>query len=248
MKQSDWIGIASSIVIHAALLSGFLFVSAAPATVPVGFVEVEFGPMALGRPVQQAEEEEAAVSPEEFDESDDPPAEAEETEEEGKLVDLPEQEYVNTDPDEVSSPDTEEVGAEQASTAVETVEEGSARARREERSGGEGNGSTGSTTGDQGTGVDEEKSSPYQLEGLENRSLSRDALPRYTEKVNAVIQMRITVDPRGQVIRVIPLRKSNPALESAVMEALRRWRFNALPGNAPKENQNGVVTFRFRLE
>jgi protein TonB len=227
---------------------GFLFVSAAPTSLPAGFVEVEFGPLALGRPVQQSAEQTPAESPEEVVESEEPPAPADETEEEGRLVDLPEQNLVNSDPEEVRSPDSEETGATQASTAVETMEEGSARAQQEAREGGGSRGSTGATTGEEGTGVDETKSSPYQLEGLEDRSLTREVLPLYAEKVNAVIQMRITVDPRGQVVRIIPLRKSNPTLERAVMEALRRWRFNALAANVPLENQTGVVTFRFRLE
>jgi protein TonB len=76
----------------------------------------------------------------------------------------------------------------------------------------------------------------------------RAPLPRYAEKVNAVIRVRVTVDPQGRIVRRLPLMKGNPALEQAVMEALARWRFNALPPDAPQENQTGTITFAFRLE
>jgi protein TonB len=72
-------------------------------------------------------------------------------------------------------------------------------------------------------------------------------LPQYTEQVNAVIRVRITVAPSGRVTRRIPLIKGNPGLEQAVMNALLNWRFNPLPPNAPQEEQTGVVTFRFQL-
>ncbi|MEM1096527.1 MAG: TonB family protein, partial [Bacteroidota bacterium] len=66
--------------------------------------------------------------------------------------------------------------------------------------------------------------------------------------VNAVISFIIEVNPRGEIVRKIPARKGDPALERAVLQVLDRWRFNALPANAPQVNQRGTVTFRFRLE
>lgn len=92
------------------------------------------------------------------------------------------------------------------------------------------------------------RSASYQLEGLEDRILLRELLPNYAEKVNATIQMQIIVDPQGNVRSVTPPRKGNPQLEAAVMQALRRWRFNPLQPNEPQENQFGIVTFRFRLQ
>ena len=37
------------------------------------------------------------------------------------------------------------------------------------------------------------------------------------------------------------------SLEREVLEAVRRWRFNALPGRAPQVDQRGTVTFRFTV-
>ncbi len=248
MRKGDWLGLASSLILHALLLLGFFMISAAPTPLATGFIEVEFGPLSRGRPVQEAVEPETVETPAVDEPEDQPPRPSQDTKPEGKLVQLPKQRTLPPDPETVRSPETENVGAEEATTAANAVVDGNDRAQRDAREGGNAAGTTGATTGDTGSGAEEEKSSPYQLEGLEDRTLLREVLPRYAEKVNAVIQMRISVDTRGQVVRIIPLRKSSPELERAVMEALQRWRFDPLNPNAPQELQSGVVTFRFRLE
>jgi protein TonB len=80
-----------------------------------------------------------------------------------------------------------------------------------------------------------------------NRTPVSTPPPIYAEKVNAVIRIRIVVDPQGHIVQRIPLIKGNARLEEAVMDALQNWRFNPLPPNAPQENQIGQVTFRFTL-
>ena len=87
----------------------------------------------------------------------------------------------------------------------------------------------------------------YQVEGL-NRESVLTSFPRYNDKVNVTIRMRITVNPRGEIIQSIPLIKGNPRLEQSVMVALRNWRFNPLPPNVPQENQTGTIIFQFGLE
>ncbi|MDX1428966.1 MAG: TonB family protein, partial [Rhodothermales bacterium] len=108
-------------------------------------------------------------------------------------------------------------------------------------------GTGGSSNGQEGTGTDERRTAPFQIEGL-NRVPVTTPVPDYSEKVNATIKVRITVDPYGRITQRIPLMKSNPALERSVLETLSEWRFNPLPTNAPQENQVGTITFRFRLE
>jgi len=102
-------------------------------------------------------------------------------------------------------------------------------------------------SGDSRTDTQKEAAPPYKIEGLD-REPERAPLPRYTEKVNARIRVQITVNPQGQIVRRIPLKKGSPKLEAAVMNALKQWRFNALPPGAPQENQTGTITFTFRLE
>jgi protein TonB len=82
---------------------------------------------------------------------------------------------------------------------------------------------------------------------LDRVTLTAPTPPRSVVKENAIIRVRITVGPDGRVVRRIPLIKGNPRLEQAVMDVLERWRFNALPDNAPQKNQTGTITFRFRL-
>ena len=106
---------------------------------------------------------------------------------------------------------------------------------------------SGNASGEQGSGSDEERASPFDIEGLDRTRL-HGPLPQYTEKVNATIEVKITVNPQGRVIGQQIVRKANPSLERSVRKALRQWRFNRLPSGAPQETQTGVVTFRFRLE
>lgn len=244
MNRSDWIGVGSSVLLHGLL--AFLFTTMTMATdepVEFGYVEVEFGPWAEGQPVQQAEEPE----PEAPRSEPQPRPEPEETEvepqeqpstEESSPVELPEQEQI-PDPEQVDSPEEEVIGAEDANDPEEESASGAGDGQPE--------GSSGEDEGEDGSGETEEASAPFEIEGLD-RNMVYSTLPEYREKVNVDIEVRITVNPQGRVVGVVPLIRGNPALERAVHEALQQWRFDRLPPNAPQENQTGTVTFRFRLE
>lgn len=117
----------------------------------------------------------------------------------------------------------------------------------EQQSGAEAGEAAGAATGEEGSSEDEEKASPFDIEGLDRTRLY-GTMPQYTEKVNTTIRVEIIVSPQGQVVGQRLLRKGNPSLERSVMEALRQWRFNRLPSGAPQRNQTGIVTFHFRLE
>jgi len=217
---------------------------------PFGYIEVEFGPVAEGRPVRRATEtrpeapnrtEATRVQPETRP-SAAPPNEA-------KPVDLPDQPQPEEDVETVESPETEVISPEQQNSRAQESEPNPTPEQQEAEpaSGGSSDGSTGAAEGADGPGTEETKSAPYNIEGL-NRRPTHTRLPAYTEKVNATIRVRITVDPSGRIVQRIPLMKANPALEQAVMNALQYWRFNPLPPNAPQTNQTGTITFRFRLE
>ena len=113
--------------------------------------------------------------------------------------------------------------------------------------GGTTDGDTGEPEGDPGPGEDEQKTAPFNIEGL-NRSTVYAPLPRNTESANVSIKVRVTVNPQGRVVRIFPVQKGDPSLERAVRDVLLRWRFNALPSNAPQVAQTGFVTFRFVAE
>lgn len=240
MDRSDWIGLSTTLGVHVALLVIFSLLTAIrPQPQPLGFVEVEFGEFAEGRPVQAAPEptEEAASETTEPQPEPETPQDEPPTEEVTEPVELPEQEEPVDDPESVPPPDEETIPPEPQ------PEEQQASQQEENTSTAE----SGAESGDQGEGATEEKSAPYNIEGLD-RDPVYSPLPQYAEKVDATIRVRITVDPRGRIVQRIPLLKGNPELERAVMDALQRWRFNALPANAPQEPQTGIITFRFRLQ
>ncbi|MFV1981708.1 MAG: energy transducer TonB, partial [Rhodothermia bacterium] len=163
-----------------------------------------------------------------------------------KPVDLPDQTVIPDDP-EIQSPDADEIEPDPVERDSDPTNEAVIAAAPAARPEGQPQGHRGNETGVEGKGADAIKAAPYVLEGIDRVPL-RTQLPQYDEKVNAVIQVRITVDPSGRIVRVLPLRKGNPTLEEAVMQALGRWLFNPLGPGAPRENQTGTITFRFRLE
>jgi len=217
---------------------------------PIGFIEVEFGPISEGRPVQKAmqtrpERSEEKPDPEPVQEAPPkvaPPIEA-------KPVDLPKPPAEVVDEEVIQTPKAETISPEKANNP-EPVKKPEPETKPDPirpLGGGAVDGTTGAEEGDEGAGAEERKTAPFQIEGL-NRVPVYSTVPVYRAQVNALIKVRITVDPQGRIVQRIPLLKGNPELEQAVMEALQRWRFNPLPPNAPQENQTGVVTFRFRLE
>lgn len=238
MDRSDWIGLGTSLGVHVIMLALFaLMTGLRPEPQPLGFVEVEFGEFAEGRPVQstpEPQEESASEAAEPETETEEPPKEPP-TEEETEPVDLPDEEV--DDSESVSPQDEEAIPPEPQQEAQEAPQQEENTSTAE----------SGAESGEAGEGATEEKSAPYNIEGLD-RDPVYAPLPQYAEKVDATIRVRVTVSPRGEIVQRIPLLKGNPTLERAVMETLQRWRFNALPANAPQENQTGTVTFRFRLE
>lgn len=255
MKRNDWIGLGASLALHGLLLLLFTLVSGAT-TEPerFGYVEVDFGPLSQGRPVERALEEEpveeTATEPEPEEPEPEPEPEPTPPPEEAKPVELPDQPEEVIDEEEIETPETEDVSPEEdvASSETETPElEPEPEETIPPPPGGQDEAGTGEEEGGEGEGAEETEAAPFDIEGL-NREPVATPLPRYAEQVNATIRVSITVDPSGRIVRRIPLLKGNPSLEQSVMDVLQRWRFNPLPANAPQENQTGVITFRFRLE
>lgn len=250
MKKNDWIGLTTSVALHALLLFAFTFLTAAkPDQQDLGFIEVELGPFSEGRPVQQARVENPdAAQEQQKEEPEQQKAEAS-APKEAKPVDLPDEPEEIADDDKIVSPETETISPEKKNNPEEVRK----TEPKEESSpvkplgSGTPDGAAGAQSGSEGEGADELKAAPYQIEGL-NRTALFAPLPSYREKVNATIRVRITVDPQGRIIRRIPLIKGSPSLEKAAMDALSRWKFNPLPPNAPQEPQTGTITFHFRLE
>lgn len=250
-RKNDLIGVVTSLVLHALLLLLFGAMSLAPVEPePIGYIEVDFGPLAQGRSVQEAVEEQ----PETPDQPEEPRPEQPRPQaappQEAKPVELPKQTTQVQDPEQVETPESETISPTRQSepTEVQRPEPQPEEPAPRPLGGGARDGTTGAADGDAGEAADERRTAPFQIEGL-NRRPMRAPLPSYADKVNAVIKVRVVVNPQGRVVGVIPDLKGNPALEREIERVLRNeWRFNNLPANAPQENQTGFITFRFRLE
>lgn len=238
MKRNDIYGLGFSILLHLlVLLFLALMQLSAVEPEPLGFLEVEFGPLAEGQPVQQPAQKQPPPEPDAVEEVQE---EVAAQEEEPTPVELPESkddERIQVQEEEPDAPQEEQepedvvkIDAEEVAEAPEVEPD------------------TVGAPVDPGPGEEEERATPFDISGLESRSLIAGPLPDHTDNVSAVIRMRITVDPTGRVTRIIPVMKGSPALEREAQRALQRWRFSALPANAPRADQVGIVTFRFIIE
>jgi len=249
MKRDDWFGIGWSLAAHFVLVVAFSFMSvAASEKPPVGFMEVEFGPLTEASPSKVLPES-RPTTPAPIEEKHPPVPRAQQTDapEVETEVDLPDQPVPN--PEDEVIPEPAETAISPEVKAEETVDT-NPKAEKEDivRPLGSGAIDEGESAEpvETGTGQENVATAPYQIEGL-NRAPVDTPLPVYSAQVNAIIRIRITVGPSGRIIRRVPLLKGNPSLEKAVMDALLRWRFNPLPADAPQTTQTGSVTFRFRL-
>ena len=104
-----------------------------------------------------------------------------------------------------------------------------------------------------GSGTDGEGGGAgYSLQwgqGLVRRKLS-GALPKYPAGVNTGGQVQILalVQPNGTVKSVQPMQKVNARLEEAAMNAIRYWKFEALPATLAQVDQTCTITFQFKLK
>ena len=193
LKKSDWYGLGASVLLHGVLIVLFaLMTIGASEEASFGYMEVEFGPIAEGRPVQRTPEpapaEEAPRQEREQEMEPEPQAALPET---AKPVDLPDQTDEVVDEDVVTTPDTETISPETRSETAD-VEEPEPRPEQETiqpLGGGSPEGTAGQASGEQGLGSDEEKSAPYQIEGL-NRRLVSGPLPAYAEQPTVTLHNR----------------------------------------------------------
>lgn len=268
LDNEDRFALAVTGGLHLVLVVIFLlYTFSIEANVRPSFIEVEFGEFQTGTPAEYAEEqsEEVATQPDpaetEPEEPEPEPTEPVEeqqptTEETVKPVDVPD-EVEEVEEEEVETPDTDKVDPQEETANEEQkevivppkTEEDEVEQEGTETSGDE-QGNTGELDADQGTGNQQEKSAPYELnwEGDVDRDPVVQPLPENTTDEEATITIRFEVKPDGEVGRIVPLKKMNPELEREVMSTLRSWQFSRLPSGVPQQSQWGVITFRFVLE
>ncbi|MDZ7659854.1 energy transducer TonB family protein [Fodinibius sp.] len=254
--------------VHVALVIVFLlYTFSIESNVRPSYIEVEFGEFQTGTPAEYAEQqaEQVATRPNPSETKPDNPEpeepkpveeQQESTEETTKPVDAPDQkEEIEEEP--IETPETDKVDPQEEAETDEPkevtippkTEEDEVQQEGAENSGDE-QGNTGELNADQGTGNEQEKSAPYELnwEGDIERTAMVQPLPDNTTDAEATITIRFEVKPDGSIGRIVPLKKMNPELEREVMKTLSNWRFRKLPAGVPQQSQYGTVTFRFVLE
>lgn len=115
---------------------------------------------------------------------------------------------------------------------------------------GSGPGSGGGTGGGSGGGIGAGQGFAIDWGGTGGRRLLSGRLPKYPEgktDKEMVVLLQFTVLPDGTVENIIPLRKTDEALENAGIAALHTWRFEQLPPGVPQKPQIGKVPFNFKL-
>ncbi|MEM8557401.1 MAG: TonB family protein [Bacteroidota bacterium] len=240
MRPEDRKGLLATLVFHVVLLA-VLFVSTYAVTIPqLGFVEVDFGPIQEARPAQRADVP-IPEPPQPEPQAETTPATA------TQPVDLPET-PPEPAPEVIATPETEQRDPEpQGETATDGREPRPESTDAPEMTGGTPDADTGTTTDQTGDGSADRTTSPFSLEGLDRTPLSAPLPPN--PGARGTVAIRVTVDPSGRVVQALPARRGgDPRLDRAALQALRSWRFDALPTEVPQELQSGIVTFVFRLD
>ncbi|MEO1477558.1 MAG: TonB family protein [Bacteroidota bacterium] len=240
MRPEDRKGLLATVAFHVVLLA-VLFVSTYTVTIPqLGFVEVDFGPIQEARPAQQASVP-TPEPPQPEPQAETTPATA------TQPVDLPET-PPEPDPDVIATPETEQRDPEpQGEAAADEREPRPETPDAPETTGGNPDADAGQTSDQDGTGSADRTTSPFSLEGLDRSPVATPLPPN--PGARGTVAIRVTVDPSGRVVQALPARRGgDPRLDRAALQALRSWRFDALPPDVPQELQSGVVTFVFRLD
>lgn len=268
LHEEDRFALMVTGVVHVVLVIIFLLYTFTIQTnARPSFIEVQFGEFQEGKPAEFAEQENEEVAtrpdpsetePENPDPETPEPAEEQQqtTEETAKPVDAPDQteevqeEEIKTPETDVVDPEQEEASEEQKEVTVPPKTEQDEVQQEGAESSGDVQGNTGDLEADQGTGNEQEKSAPYELqwEGNIERAPMVQPLPSNPTDSEATLTIRFEVKPDGTLGRIVPLKKMNPELEREVMRTLRSWRFSRLPSGVPQQSQWGTITFRFVLE
>lgn len=248
LRKEDRAGLVISIGLHVLVLVALsLLTVSAREEQPMGFLEVEFGPLSEGRPVQQAPvQDEPEPEPEE-EQTEEVETRPVAPPEDVRPVDLPDSELDPPDEEVVDAPEADVIAPEESNTEEERVEEEAQPEQELVQPLGSGSltPDDGQDTGDEGTSNQEEASAPFRIEGL-NRDPVTTPLPMFVSQNSDVrVTVRITVDPLGNVTQALPVRRGDPAQDREVLRVVRGWRFNPLPSNAPQESQQGLITFVF---
>lgn len=244
MKRDDWKGLGTSVVIHALLLFFFAIIAAAPRPQPLGMIEVEFGPVEFAQPAARAETRQPAPTRTEPERRPQPQPPAPQPQpRRTERVDVPVTRDTPAE-DQVQPPRPDPAPPRPESQA--RPQEQTAATADQDRTAGNPEGATGTTSDTGQPGDATARRAPFNIEGL-NRTPQVFPLPG-NPGARGTSVIDICVGPSGNVSSARPGRRTGtPALDNAALQAVRQWRFNALPPAAPQVEQCGRVIFTFTL-
>lgn len=100
-----------------------------------------------------------------------------------------------------------------------------------------------------GRGNSELRSFSIEWFGSEREKITGE-LPSFPDGVNqnGIVKIKFYVKPDGTVGRMIPVLKADIKFEQVSLNVLKKWRFVKLDSEAPQEDQQGVITFIFKLK
>ena len=156
MKRNDAVALTTSLVVHVLVL---LFLSmttiGAKKYDPIGYIEVDFGPLAEGRPVQKSIENDADNAKDLAETVEEQTPQQQTAPDEARPVDLPDEVDTQVE-EEISTPEVEEISPEVQTTPRKADDP---EPQREvipatPRRGGSTGGTTGSESGTDGAGTD----------------------------------------------------------------------------------------------
>lgn len=105
------------------------------------------------------------------------------------------------------------------------------------------------TPGQKGGDIQFEKPYVISWQGVD-RGEPSGKLPEYPEGINieGKINIKITVLPNGTMGDLLITKKLDATLETAVLNAMKSWRFRELRPDEPQVNQTATITYSFKLQ
>lgn len=115
---------------------------------------------------------------------------------------------------------------------------------------GAGSGRQSALTSDPGTlSATPHSSANIQWDGGLSRNRISGVLPSFPPGATQELQVavRFRVRPDGTMFGMTVIQKGDPRYERAALDAMRTWRFNALPAGVKQADQIGTALFHFKL-
>jgi hypothetical protein len=106
-----------------------------------------------------------------------------------------------------------------------------------------------SSSGDDTSGVGGEKGM-FSITGvLSKRKILKKIIPPYPKgyEVRTEVKVNITVEPGGEVKKLLLMNTGGEIFDRITLEALREWKWEKLPLNAEQVDQEGIITFYYEL-